>query len=287
MAKFIPAEISGILLNNIPITDRLHLNDPNITCPFDKEQCTKPDHVCTIRQHQIDLGELFEEEKPPIVAVCPRRFHQTDKVHAHIRNIIFGNRESIRQPEFRLPFKRRNNGKEEHTKLDFLYIGDDILCGVEYQAVYFSGDAMTPEITAIMASKDRIVTPVGDRHPDYKSSSFKRLWPQITLDWDLLQQVSQVSGKTTKLVIVVDRSFMNSLPLSHEGDLRAFDAEIFWIVVDFKDQDQGAAEMHIETIYSTFDVVRALFTDVELDQRAFNAGLNRICPISSDSMLLL
>ena len=52
--------------------------------------------------------------------------------------------------------------------------------GLEVQAVYFSGDAMRPEFEALLTdNKPGVPTPVGKRRPDWRSSSAKRLMPQL------------------------------------------------------------------------------------------------------------
>jgi len=52
--------------------------------------------------------------------------------------------------------------------------------GLEVQAVYFSGDAMAPEFRHLQTDEETTPPyPQGRRHPDWRSSTAKRLMPQL------------------------------------------------------------------------------------------------------------
>ena len=103
--------------------------------------------------------------------------------------------------------------------------------GLEIQAVYFSGDRMSKEFIALQKSdRNRPPYPLGKRRPDWRSSSAKRLMPQL-----------QVKGPTlrrwhSKIAVAVDMPFFDSMGgpsanPSHDLD----DGDVIWLIPELRD----------------------------------------------------
>ena len=98
--------------------------------------------------------------------------------------------------------------------------------GLEVQAVYFSGKGMEPDFRLLLES-DAIdpPRPTERRRPDWRSSSAKRLMPQL-----------QVKGPTlrrwgTKLAVAVDRPFFDAIGgPSQEPSTDMNDGDVIWLV---------------------------------------------------------
>lgn len=95
---------------------------------------------------------------------------------------------------------------------DELIAFSSILCGrlsngaLEMQAVYFSGDEMSPEFRALAGHAGHSIPfPVGRRRPDDRSSGPKRLMPQLQTKVPSLRRW----GK--KMAVVIDEGFFSSL----------------------------------------------------------------------------
>lgn len=267
MSQYAPAEIGGILVQNISIPDRKNLRN-DITCPFDGSLCNKKDHVCTVKQYEPQ-SDLFHIEHP-LVALCPRRLRQDNTVLDTIASLFDGTTH-VRLPEYRLPYNHGDTDDEGVSRLDYMLANNSLLVGVEVQTVYFSGDAMSADIDHIMESSDTFPEPIGTRHPDYKSSSNKRLWPQLESDWNLLHQQKTVPN--VKLAVVVDRSFFNTLPFRSEGLLSPHEAEVVLIVVDFN--GESSITIQTEMKFASFEAVKRMFTNIILNCRKFQNSIQK------------
>jgi hypothetical protein len=269
--QFSIAEISGRLLSTLTLEERSLLReDHEITCPFDNKTCKKRDHVCSIQRYR-EPDDIFLSESSPLVAICPRRLRQDNKVYNAIAS-LFGNERFVCHPEFAMSYSHKKNrlAKSELCKLDFLFASLSLVVAVEVQTVYFSGDSMASDIALIAESREPFLKPVGNRHPDFKSSGQKRLWPQIECEWNLLRQ----SDLNSKLAIVMDSTFFNTLPFDPENiDLR--NAEIVWVVVNLIEHDHKV-ELMTEVKGSTFAATKELFTDHRLDSRKLAASIDML-----------
>ena len=114
-------------------------------------------------------------------------------------------------------------------RIDIIVSGDSAATtwfGLEIQAVYFSGKGMQADFELLSTNDDEMPpAPTAVRRPDWRSSSAKRLMPQL-----------QVKGPTlrrwgTKLAVAVDLPFFEAIggPMktpSHDLD----DGDIVWLV---------------------------------------------------------
>lgn len=105
-------------------------------------------------------------------------------------------------------------------------------CALEIQAVYFSGKKMSLDFDAIALASGAPTFPQISRRPDYRSSSAKRLMPQLQTKVPTLRRW----GK--KMAIVVDRGFFDSL--GKMDDVEITNSDLAWFVVTF-DEANGDA----------------------------------------------
>ena len=111
--------------------------------------------------------------------------------------------------------------------------------GLEIQAVYFSGAAMTEEFERLR--EDLELTPPfpnAIRRPDWRSSSAKRLMPQLEI------KVPTLRRWASKLAVAVDRPFFDSIGGPSQNPTRDLDdGDIIWLVPELTANSVGA--MHL------------------------------------------
>ncbi len=105
--------------------------------------------------------------------------------------------------------------------------------GLEIQVVYFSGDGMAREFEQLRSDGGSAPPmPVGRRRPDWRSSSAKRLMPQLEVKTPTLRRW----GK--KLAVAVDWSFFEAIGGRSDNpshDLN--DGDIVWLASISKSQN--------------------------------------------------
>ena len=98
--------------------------------------------------------------------------------------------------------------------------------GLEFQAVYFSGMGMEPEFRALRKHKRTAPPfPSAIRRPDWRSSSAKRLMPQLQVKVPTLRRWG------SKIAVAVDRPFFDAIggpSPSPSTDLN--DGDVIWLV---------------------------------------------------------
>lgn len=98
--------------------------------------------------------------------------------------------------------------------------------GLEIQAVYFSGQGMTSEFEALRNDTvDPPPFPSAVRRPDWRSSSAKRLMPQLEIKAPTLRRWG------AKLAVAVDRPFFNAVGGSSNRPSHDLNkGDIIWLV---------------------------------------------------------
>ncbi len=119
--------------------------------------------------------------------------------------------------------------------------------GLEIQAVYFSGPGMPVEFVALLDATDtRPPFPLEIRRPDWRSSSAKRLMPQLTIKVPTLRRWG------AKLAVAVDKPFFSAIggPSNNpRQDLN--EGDIIWLVTRLEPDQSGALTLrrhHWETL---------------------------------------
>ena len=206
-------------------------------CPFQAGNvpCRKPGGVCSQRDYRPYLGNhlanrIGEPAGPPII-MCPKRFEQDGEVHRWLAKIVGFESVYVAQE---VPFMRSPDTNREAGRIDLVLSGDDAASewyGLEIQAVYFSGPGMTADFVLLSQDDSRLPpAPTARRRPDWRSSSAKRLMPQLTVKIPTLRRW----GK--KMAVAVDTSFFgaiggNTARPSHDLN----DGDILWLTLDVSD----------------------------------------------------
>lgn len=206
----------------------------SLPCPFRStpttlKPCSKAGGVCSIRLYEDENGVSvgIAGHEGDLRATCPNRFHQDRAIYRWVAEVVLKSESHKAIGE--VGFLKSDKGKEV-GRIDSILIvpGTNPLawCALEIQAVYFSGKKMSLEFDAITAADGAGVFPVISRRPDYRSSSAKRLLPQLQT------KVPTLSRWAKKMTIVVDRGFFDSLgQMKTVSDLSH--ADLAWFVVDF------------------------------------------------------
>ena len=217
------AEWFGEPFRNLPVSRRqsfarvaLGKESPPL-CPFQsgKPPCRKKGGVCS-----ISTGSSM-----PVIT-CPRRFDEANLIPNWLGQIAGFNDVFLARE---VPFMRSPTTGRAAGRIDLVVAGDNIATtwfGLEIQAVYFSGKGMQSDFEMLLEDEGQEPPlPTAIRRPDWRSSSAKRLMPQL-----------QVKGPTlrrwgTKLAVAVDLPFFEAIgglkgTPSHDFD----EGDIVWLV---------------------------------------------------------
>lgn len=186
-------------------------------CPFQRARppCGKKGGVCSLQAH------------PGLpVITCPRRFDENDLIPNWLGQIV-GFEEVFLARE--VPFMRSPDTGRPAGRIDLVLASDDAASdwfGLEVQAVYFSGKGMRTDFELLLEADSRQPPPpAARRRPDWRSSSAKRLMPQLQIKTPTLRRWG------TKLAVAVDYPFFEAIGgtstnPSHDLD----DGDIIWLV---------------------------------------------------------
>lgn len=106
--------------------------------------------------------------------------------------------------------------------------------GLEVQAVYFSGQGMRSEFERLRDSPSQPPFPDAVRRPDWRSSSAKRLMPQLQI------KVPTLRRWQAKMAVVVDLPFFEAVGgVSANPSRDLGDGDIIWMVVAIEPQHDG------------------------------------------------
>lgn len=234
-------------------------------CPFDAaKKCNKKGGVCTIRQYVQSHDGDAVPANDVVCTVCPRRFWESDTVVRWIGKTLLDVEDpiQIREVGFLVTDADKRAGRIDTILCDPKSTGDNVRwCAVETQAVYFSGAAMGAEFESIERMRGRMPFPL-QRRPDFRSSSSKRLEPQLTTKCPTLSRW----GKKT--AVVVDRPFFDSL--SNMGEAQEIEnSDVVWFVVSYRRENRR------------FRIVCDKFVPVTL--RDAQDGLRNAMPVRLDA----
>ncbi len=200
-------------------------------CPFQggRPLCRKPGGVCSIQLYENDeTGYAKVSEDEPVI-VCPARFEQDGLLISWLGEIA-GFRQADIYMAREVPFMESTTTSKPAGKIDLVVArtARDRLewYGLEIQAVYFSGPGMSSEFQALFNEENlSLPYPTHNRRPDWRSSSAKRLMPQLQV------KVPTVRRWTAKMAVAVDQPFFQAIggPSSNfSQDLG--DGDIIWLV---------------------------------------------------------
>ena len=246
-------------------------------CPFQEGAplCSKAGGVCSLQRYdEGDDGRIKPPETEPVI-VCPARFEQGRLLIRWLAEIV-GLPPSETMIAREIPFMQSTSTDRPAGKIDMVIgkIGDNELrwYALEIQAVYFSGPGMSSQFE-ILRDDPAELPPYPDRvrRPDWRSSSAKRLMPQLQI------KAPTVRRWQTKIAVAVDRPFFVSIGgpspnPSHDIN----DGDIIWLVPeltrdgDNTPYDLGRGHWEVLTLEASTDKLLAART---ISRDAFEAAL--------------
>ena len=177
------------------------------------------------------------------VIMCPSRFDEHNLLPLWLARIA-GFSEVYLARE--VPFMRSPTTNREAGRIDLVVAENcqgSSWFGLEVQAVYFSGRGMRSDFEELLENTDDVSPqPTARRRPDWRSSSAKRLMPQLQVKAPTLRRWG------TKLAVAVDLPFFESIGgptdnFSHDLN----DGDIIWLVPMINDSNQ-LVEHHWEAL---------------------------------------
>ena len=208
-------------------------------CPFQAGQptCSKRGGVCSLQLYEDDGGRIGESRGSP-VTVCPRRFEEGGRITRWLAEIVgFPHDEAMVARE--VPFMLSTETGKPAGKIDLVIARDAgadlVWYGLEIQAVYFSGEGMPSQFRALLDDDGaRPPFPNAQRRPDWRSSSAKRLMPQLQV------KVPTLRTWGSKMALAVDRPFFDAIggpspaPMQHTRG-----GDIIWLVPELQPAGDG------------------------------------------------
>ena len=200
-------------------------------CPFRDggPTCRKRGGVCSFQRYEEgEEGRTGAAQGDPAI-LCPERFGEGHVLVDWLAEIVGIPASKVRLAR-EVPFMRSTSTGKPAGKIDLVIArtaaGMLRWFGLEIQAVYFSGKGMTSEFERLLSDGDaRPPFPNAIRRPDWRSSSAKRLMPQ------LLIKAPTVRRWGTKIAVAVDKPFfagMGGPSQRVRQDLG--DGDIVWMV---------------------------------------------------------
>ena len=235
MTRYGIAEWYGHDLLNLTTTERQDhadaaLNRRERPCPYRPGPCNKTGGVCSMRQYDEHRGRITSIAGPTVV-MCPSRFEQDRLLIGWLNEIVGFGSDAMLARE--VPFMVGNTGKPA-GKIDLVVATEqhDLRWfGLEMQAVYFSGPGMDDEFVRCVRDEGaEPLYPNGVRRPDWRSSSAKRLAPQLQVKVPTLRRWG------SKIAVAVDGPFFDSIGGPSADPVRDLDAgDVIWLVPEVVD----------------------------------------------------
>lgn len=246
-------------------------------CPFqaNRSPCAKRGGVCSIRRYRQGPEDALGDAEGDPVTVCPRRFEQGHLPARWLGEIVGFEADDVRVAT-EVGFMQGRETDRSAGKIDMVVARDTgrelSWYGLEVQAVYFSGPAMRSEFQRLRDEGGRSQFPNAIRRPDWRSSSAKRLMPQLQV------KVPTLRRWQAKMAVVVDVPFFNAIGGASANPSRDLgDGDIIWMVVGFEAEDGtrfGLTRHHweVETLEASCERLLAART---IPQQEFLALLRR------------
>ncbi len=178
------------------------------------------------------LSDRIGERAGPPVIMCPKRFDQNDIVPKWLARIVGFQQVFLAQE---VPFMRSPDTGQAAGRIDIVLSGNSTASrwfGLEIQAVYFSGKGMARDFEVFHHDTGRLPPmPTTVRRPDWRSSSAKRLMPQLEIKAPTLRRWG------TKLAVAVDVPFFEAIGgVSSRPSHDINEGDIVWLVVQVSDR---------------------------------------------------
>ena len=200
-------------------------------CPFrrDGALCSKQGGVCSIRPYEGEPGGHLGNLVGRPAILCPTRFEEGELLVRWLADIVgFGAGEA--QVAREVPFMVGSKTGKPAGKIDLVVAktsdGGIAWHGLEIQAVYFSGWKMELEFSALAdVEMEGLPFPSKIRRPDWRSSSAKRLMPQLQIKAPTLRRWG------SKIAVAVDSEFFDAIGGPSPNPSRDLnDGDVIWMV---------------------------------------------------------
>lgn len=179
------------------------------------------------RYEQSADGRLGAPVGEPVI-VCPSRFEE-DKLLVRWLAEIVGFEPGEAMVAREVPFMEGTETNKAAGKIDLVVAkssnGGLAWHGLEIHAVYFSGEGMQSEFESLGDEQPTPPFPNAIRRPDWRSSSAKRLMPQLQIKAPTLRRWG------SKIAVAVDRPFFDSIGGPSPAPSRDLnDSDVIWLV---------------------------------------------------------
>lgn len=200
-------------------------------CPFQQNNrpCHKRGGVCSLRLYEDDGSGTVQQSASAPLALCPSRFEQSNLLLKWLGDIVGIPEEQVSIAR-EIPFMESIQDNKPAGKIDLIVARDEKdrleWYGLEIQAVYFSGKGMGSEFEAMLENNSLLPPyPTEVRRPDWRSSSAKRLMPQLEVKVPTLRRWG------SKMAVAVDKPFFDSIGGPSENYSQDLgDGDIIWMV---------------------------------------------------------
>ena len=187
------------------------MKQDELLCPFryGQKPCTKKGGVCSIQRYNSTESGRIAGLVGDSVVTCPHRFEEDNVLLFWLAEIMGLDRAKI-QVAREVPFMISETTNRSAGKLDWVVAeetdGKLKWCALEVQSVYFSGRGMDSEFRILESDmQDDPPVPLSVRRPDWRSSSAKRLMPQLQVKVPTLRRWG------AKLAVAVDGPFFSAI----------------------------------------------------------------------------
>lgn len=201
------------------------------SCPYQKGRppCRKHGGVCSLQRYGKGVDDRIGAPEGDPAIVCPARLEEGRMLVGWLAEIVGFRPEEVAVAR-EVPFMRGTGTNKPAGKIDLVVAkadGDELKWyGLEMQAVYFSGKAMQSEFVRLRGdSHPKPPFPDSVRRPDWRSSSAKRLMPQLQI------KVPTLRRWASKIAVAMDRPFFRSLGGPSPNFSRDLDdGAVIWLV---------------------------------------------------------
>jgi len=214
------------------------------SCPFQSAdaRCSKKGGVCSIQRYEPSPDGRTAAALGQPVIVCPWRFEESQTLVRWLADIVGIDPDDTYFAR-EVPFMRGTRTQKPAGKIDLVVAGGETPSfrwfGLEIQAVYFSGTGMSTEFERLKDDLNLAPPfPNAIRRPDWRSSSAKRLMPQLEI------KVPTLRRWASKLAVAVDRPFFDSVGgPSRNPSQDLDDGDIIWLVPELRSGADGSLEL--------------------------------------------
>jgi len=219
--------------------------NPVPPCPFQRSirRCGKPGGVCALQHYEAGADGRIAAPRGTPVAVCPNRFEQDRMLISWLAEIVGFPADGLSAAR-EVPFMKSPTTEKPAGLIDIVVARDAAGAlrwyGLEIQAVYFSGKGMASMFRALRDDFHGMPPfPDSVRRPDWRSSSAKRLMPQLQIKGPTLRRWA------SKVAVAVDRPFFDSLGGVSPSPTQDLDAgDVIWMVPELVREADGSIRLH-------------------------------------------